>query len=57
MKWNWTQQGWPEFRFDASRLEPLERQFQADLLRADHPGSATDDIASGRLLPRQGAIL
>ena len=20
MKWNWTQQGWPEFRFDASRL-------------------------------------
>ncbi|MBM3092972.1 DUF4172 domain-containing protein [Ensifer sp. T173] len=27
MKWNWTQQGWPEFSFDASRLEPLERQF------------------------------
>lgn len=27
MTWNWTQQGWPEFRYDDSRLAPLERQF------------------------------
>jgi Fic family protein len=27
MKWNWQQPGWPGFTFDASALEPLERQF------------------------------
>lgn len=27
MNWNWTLQGWPEFKYDAARLAPLERQF------------------------------
>ncbi|QOF75583.1 Fic family protein (plasmid) [Aminobacter sp. SR38] len=27
MNWNWTQQGWPEFKYDAAQLAPLERQF------------------------------
>lgn len=39
MKWNWQQENWPEFRFDLSRTEALEREF---LLRA---GSALGVIA------------
>ncbi len=27
MAWNWQQSGWPEFAFDPTALEPLERQF------------------------------
>ena len=27
MPWNWTQPDWPEFRYDASALAPLEQQF------------------------------
>ncbi|APO76771.1 filamentation induced by cAMP/death on curing-related protein [Rhizobium etli 8C-3] len=27
MRWNWTQEGWPNFVYDAAVLEPLERQF------------------------------
>lgn len=27
MAWNWTQPGWPDFNYDAARLEALERRF------------------------------
>lgn len=27
MRWNWTQPGWPNFRYDSAAGEPLERQF------------------------------
>jgi Fic family protein len=27
MAWNWERTGWPDFTYDASALEPLERQF------------------------------
>ncbi len=27
MTWNWTQQGWPRFTYDAGALEPLEARF------------------------------
>lgn len=27
MTWNWTQEGWPHFRYDASAVEALERRF------------------------------
>jgi Fic family protein len=27
MKWNWTQKGWPQFKYDDALLEPLERRF------------------------------
>src|SRR5882724_12462279 len=27
MKWNWEQSDWPEFRYDPTAIEPLERQF------------------------------
>ncbi|KSV95105.1 Fic family protein [Sinorhizobium sp. GL28] len=27
MNWSWTHQGWPDFKYDAARLAPLERQF------------------------------
>lgn len=27
MKWNWQQQDWPHFRYDAAALVPLEKQF------------------------------
>lgn len=27
MTWNWTQRGWPQFIYDATALEPLERRF------------------------------
>ncbi|WP_442780476.1 DUF4172 domain-containing protein [Ensifer sp. SL37] len=37
MMWNWTQQGWPAFKYDAAQLAPLERQFllsSGEVLRA-----------------------
>ncbi|GGA94691.1 cell division protein Fic [Brucella endophytica] len=27
MQWNWTQEGWPHFTYDAAQFEPLERRF------------------------------
>ena len=27
MKWNWQRPGWPNFRYDADVLQPLEQQF------------------------------
>lgn len=27
MKWNWTQESWPHFVYDAAVLEPLEHRF------------------------------
>ena len=27
MSWNWTQAGWPDFKYDAAHLEALERRF------------------------------
>jgi Domain of unknown function (DUF4172) len=27
MTWNWERPGWPEFTYDASVLEPMEKQF------------------------------
>ncbi|AYG62441.1 Fic family protein [Rhizobium jaguaris] len=27
MKWNWTQEGWPQFTYNAAALEQLERRF------------------------------
>ena len=27
MRWNWTQDDWPNFRYDSAAVEPLERRF------------------------------
>ena len=27
MRWNWSQPDWPNFRYDSTAVEPLERQF------------------------------
>ena len=39
MPWNWTLPGWPDFRYDAAAIEPLERRFllsSGEILGAVH---------------------
>lgn len=31
MKWNWQQTDWPLFRYDASRIGDIEKQFLLDV--------------------------
>lgn len=45
MPWNWTLPGWPEFRYDASALNALERHFllsSGEVLGAVHHVSPTE---------------
>lgn len=39
MAWNWTLPDWPDFRYDASALEPFEQKFllsSGEILGAVH---------------------
>ena len=47
MRWNWKQADWPNFRYDKSALEPLERRFLLTL-GADKGYDSADFVAQSR---------
>lgn len=54
MTWNWTQEGWPRFTYDAARIAPLENRFllaSGEVIGAvRHVGSADRELLRIELL-------
>ncbi|WP_299604987.1 DUF4172 domain-containing protein [uncultured Tateyamaria sp.] len=49
MLWNWQKPGWPNFRYDAAALAPLEQRFllsSGEVLGAVHNMSAHRSVIS-----------